>query len=153
MAWASPAATATSTSTPKATDAHRPGPERLASPRRTTTDFQGARTSTASPATPWATTTGRPQPVPAANASPPLTRATTSTASSARLVRRIPMSHSGSVGDPQVEVDPPGWAACGSSGSSGPGSSSVTTAWQRPNSCSPTASATLAEVWLLVSWL
>jgi hypothetical protein len=90
-AWASPAATATSTSTPKATDAHRPAPDRLARPRRTTTDFQGARTSTASPARPWATTTGRPQPVPAANASPPVARATTSMISRARLVRRGPM--------------------------------------------------------------
>jgi hypothetical protein len=89
VAWASPAATATSTTTPKATDAHRPGPERLASPRRTTTDFQGASTSTASPATAWATTTGRPQAVPAAKARPPLARAATSTTSSARLVRRI----------------------------------------------------------------
>src|SRR5215211_7450722 len=57
-------------------------------PRRTIIDFHGTSSTTATPTTPWATATQRPDAVPAATALTPLANATSSATSRARLVIR-----------------------------------------------------------------
>lgn len=77
----------TTSSTVKTRDAEIP--ERfLMRPRRTMTDFQGLKKTSASPATPWAMTTERAQLVPKPYASAPVANATKSTPRRDRFVMR-----------------------------------------------------------------
>src|SRR4029450_199751 len=75
-----------------ATPASTSDPQRLRRwrrrPRRTIIDFHGTSSTTATPTTPWATATQRPDAVPVATAPTPLANATSSAASRARLVIR-----------------------------------------------------------------
>src|ERR671936_431266 len=79
--------TVTGTRTGSDVDSHRDGGRR-SNPRRTTRLFHGTSSTSATAATPCATTTQRPRGDPVATAPAPVANASTSAANSARLVRR-----------------------------------------------------------------
>src|SRR5690348_6847348 len=84
--WASPAASETSTSTPSATDAQRPGRGRR-TPRRAIIDFHGRRSRIATPLVACTTSDHRAGEVANEKAIQPVANATASRISSPRLVR------------------------------------------------------------------